>query len=741
MAFYPISMLPPQFSNPSNGENASGFILQARIAGTTTLTDFYSDSAGTSVGSSITLDSGGFTAVSGNVFVPYLDDSVTYKFTLTDPDTLIQFTVDNLTDVSNAQVIETVGAITSYVFENVADLQTQTTHGGTSVTLVAGYMARTQGYYAAGDGGGSLYMIKTAAQAATDSDVIDEMINHTLPNGNVAILAASGEVYPKQCGAKLDGTFDDSTYIKNMVETRGLSVSMDKSDVMWLSTAASYPISIAAGVSISGGTIKSDVQINFGVDNDTRLFEVNAADVVLTDIDVNLEDTITGANNGLGVFCRFTNNAHRFVVERCNFSNVYSEAYVFVLTINANARDWLVRKCTFENLDVKENTVEGDLNGSLRAIHVGYNKVGTYSNAIAGSGTIEQISCVDLLQYEDTDGIQIIGTTGHVPGDYIVRNIYCENVGKRGVKIQHEGVIVSDVTVDATGITHALGYMFSAVAALNDNVLVENIYGIGVFKAGISSARTVKLRNITLVSTAAAASVSGTWTALLHDFGGTYDVADVQISGNWLNHAFIGPGGFTSEPIFEVLMEKITASTAAEAESIRIDSSLNGATAMTLVKLSNMSGMSTSDSGRSGIRIGHEDDITTPNITRVEMSDIQSATNGYFTTITVNAVTCHAVSLVLSGASTASFEGAYLSAGRMSNITSTGQARIANFSSCSNVWVTSSNCVDKTSDYAVRFNNSSDNAVTNMLLGTGMLGPVVNAGTASNNQSTAIITI
>ncbi len=171
MAFYPIALLPPQFSNPSNGENASGFILQARVAGTTTLTDFYSDDSGTSVGSSITLDSAGFTAVSGNVFVPYLDDSVTYKFTLTDPDTLIQFTVDNLADVSNTQIVEKIGVVTDYVFSNVSNMQAGTTVGGTTVTFTLNSKVSTLGYYSAGDGGAADYVVTN--DTANDIDKID----------------------------------------------------------------------------------------------------------------------------------------------------------------------------------------------------------------------------------------------------------------------------------------------------------------------------------------------------------------------------------------------------------------------------------------------------------------------------------------------------------------------------------------------------------------------------------------
>ncbi len=216
MAFYPIALLPPQFSNPSNGENASGFILQARVAGTTSLTDFYSDSAGTSVGSSITLNSGGFTAVSGNVFVPYLDDNITYKFTLTDPDTLIQFTVDNLSDVSNSQVSTVVGKVTGYIFDTVADMAAGTTSGGVSVTPVLGGKLSTLGYHSVDDGGGADYVVTN--DTANAINIIG------LGGGLSATLMTGPEVNVKQFGARGDGTTDDLTLIQTAIDYAGTIV-------------------------------------------------------------------------------------------------------------------------------------------------------------------------------------------------------------------------------------------------------------------------------------------------------------------------------------------------------------------------------------------------------------------------------------------------------------------------------------------------------------------------------------
>ncbi len=200
MAFKPMALLPPQFSNPTNGENASGFILQAYVAQTTTPTNFYSDSAGTSIGSSITLDSGGFTSSSpdtpGNAFIPYLDDSVIYKFILTDPDTLIQFTVDNIFDSASETSLSILGRASGFTFSTVTTMATKTTVGGETVTPVLGQRFITLGYYAAGDNGGAEYIVTN--DTANAVNIID------LGSGFSATLVIGSTIKGEQWGLSVD---------------------------------------------------------------------------------------------------------------------------------------------------------------------------------------------------------------------------------------------------------------------------------------------------------------------------------------------------------------------------------------------------------------------------------------------------------------------------------------------------------------------------------------------------------
>lgn len=88
-------------------------------------------------------------------------------------------------------------------FDTVADL--------TASSLAAGAFASTQGYWSAGDGGHADYLIKTAAAYGGTPD---EYGDHTLANGNVAVLQYSGAVNVKWFGAKGDGVTDDIASIQ-----------------------------------------------------------------------------------------------------------------------------------------------------------------------------------------------------------------------------------------------------------------------------------------------------------------------------------------------------------------------------------------------------------------------------------------------------------------------------------------------------------------------------------------------
>lgn len=95
MAFFPSTMLPPHFTD-DDGTLLSGGTIEAYIAGTSTPANLYTDSAGTSAGTSVTLNARGEPEVSGSTVVLWFDFAVSYKLVLKDSDGTTIWTVDGV---------------------------------------------------------------------------------------------------------------------------------------------------------------------------------------------------------------------------------------------------------------------------------------------------------------------------------------------------------------------------------------------------------------------------------------------------------------------------------------------------------------------------------------------------------------------------------------------------------------------------------------------------------------------
>ena len=142
-----------------------------------------------------------------------LNDNVLYRDNPTGSPNAMQQALDmNSNDINNIDYIHTQGITLNGV---------ALTHASTLVTdeiiLVpivadmkllsppANSTIQTKGYYTAGDGGGATYLIKTAAAFGGTPDGYGD---HSLANGNVAVLQHDGSVNVKQFGAKGDGVTD-----------------------------------------------------------------------------------------------------------------------------------------------------------------------------------------------------------------------------------------------------------------------------------------------------------------------------------------------------------------------------------------------------------------------------------------------------------------------------------------------------------------------------------------------------
>lgn len=93
------------------------------------------------------------------------------------------------------------------IYPNVATMKTIS-------NLVNGDIIKTAGYYLAGDGGSGVYLIRNKQE----SDVEDGGLIHFLQNELVAELISNEIINVKQFGVYGDGTTDDSTIIKSILE-------------------------------------------------------------------------------------------------------------------------------------------------------------------------------------------------------------------------------------------------------------------------------------------------------------------------------------------------------------------------------------------------------------------------------------------------------------------------------------------------------------------------------------------
>ena len=80
--FIPLSPFPVQFQHSTTSANLNAGELTFFLSGTSTPTNMFSDSSGTSIGTSILLNSAGYPESGGNVITLFRDTSISYKIVL-----------------------------------------------------------------------------------------------------------------------------------------------------------------------------------------------------------------------------------------------------------------------------------------------------------------------------------------------------------------------------------------------------------------------------------------------------------------------------------------------------------------------------------------------------------------------------------------------------------------------------------------------------------------------------------
>ena len=101
MAIYiPITDIPEQFFDSSGDPLVSG-TLEFYLAGTTTATNGFSDNAGTSIGTTITLNAYGYPESGGNIIGLFRDQSKALKIVLKDATAATLWTMDDIPAVAS----------------------------------------------------------------------------------------------------------------------------------------------------------------------------------------------------------------------------------------------------------------------------------------------------------------------------------------------------------------------------------------------------------------------------------------------------------------------------------------------------------------------------------------------------------------------------------------------------------------------------------------------------------------
>lgn len=182
MAFAPIALTIPQYEDHPNE------FLKAFIQGTVTPLVMATDATGGTTAAKFEIDAQGFPKTAGGArLIPFVDGQydlwlfpTAAEADANDTTNAIQF-ADNLNSDPTSDGIE--------IFATVATLAATSVNSGLTVN--------TQGYTTAGDGGGATYLIVTSGAFG---GAPDEQGDHTLANGNIAVLQIEGAFNIRQFG-------------------------------------------------------------------------------------------------------------------------------------------------------------------------------------------------------------------------------------------------------------------------------------------------------------------------------------------------------------------------------------------------------------------------------------------------------------------------------------------------------------------------------------------------------------
>lgn len=144
--------------------------------------------------------------------------------------------------------------------------------------LEVGVTVSTQGYYAAGDGGGSTYLVAS-------NQAVDGYGDHELVSGRVALLQVESVASIKQYGAVGDGVTDDRPAIQAAMASGAATVFFPDGDFRLVVTSGSA--FSTSGVSIVGNGPSSRLDIESS--NGNNGVNVSGSDFKISDIQIDME--------------------------------------------------------------------------------------------------------------------------------------------------------------------------------------------------------------------------------------------------------------------------------------------------------------------------------------------------------------------------------------------------------------------------------------------------------------------
>jgi hypothetical protein len=197
MATYkPLYNLPEKFKDNSGDPLTSG-TLEFYLAGTTTATDLFGDSSGTSIGTSITLNSWGMPESGGNTITLFRDQSKALKVVGKNAAGATIFTSDNIPAVASFD--STASAKLATIEEN-ADVTDATNVAAAGAYMKDGSAALTGDlYYGAAifdTGGVTTGIVASVTQTQAGATALTSRINNvaTVASANDAVVLPAAKV-------------------------------------------------------------------------------------------------------------------------------------------------------------------------------------------------------------------------------------------------------------------------------------------------------------------------------------------------------------------------------------------------------------------------------------------------------------------------------------------------------------------------------------------------------------------